>query len=1126
MAPFSLRSRTRPTAPPPAQHVLDLREWLATHAKISEDRLPTLLAKLSEHWIDDVPALCRSISALEKHLPAAAYIAINQAALIHPPPSAALAADGPMEKWAAGSVADTATTDEAGVSCSTIAAAAMAAPGGLYASPVKFAMGEDMGFADPNSSGGNGRARRAVSRCYHSPPSGGALRMPGIPPPTASPASRAGAARFLADRAAATAANAGKRPAGVSAYSTSADVRAAKAAAFRRQVQQQRTTISRTSRRALSPDGPLARVWEEWLLAAAVAAVAVAMPIDIAFGAPPSAGGSSALYDGVWLANRLIEVAFSADVFFRLCVAYREHPGEGGRWVFSRRRIAWRYLTSWMATDVLAALPIELSLWGVRRVYRGAFFDEGTSDFEPLLRLTRLLKLLRPGHVYTWLAPPRPFSAPPVRSSHRSPAAASAAASADGAADASAAVWHGAPARRRALSLPLATRALLKVVCCLLLITHWFACVWAYTGLRGAAPIIALGALPVHTPSPPTHLQHPSPPTPPTPPAPSAPPDHATPTHASALRSQCWLAQRGLLAEATVYSPATPAPPLEIYLAACLAALSHVAGIDSAVATPAGWVEQYVSSTLLLVGGLTRLITLAFLCAVLAAAAPRDTKYRHTFAELAHFCRERRLPPPIARRLKAFFRHTQRLEAATRYDLLLSRMSAQLRADTASTMATTLLRSVPYLTSSATPVAAAPITDASVPPSPAHGSGGTALLAPTRGHSLLAPPLMPPEARFLSSVVLALEPRLHCPREFFLAGRLVIIERGVAARRGHILTSGRCCGEDSVIASPQLRDAEPAIALGFCQVLTLEREALLELARPHPHALAAIRHYAVRMALRRAFIAEAHHRASQQGLVRHYGMFDEWRPTVPPPTPPPYTTHPMHAQGASGGCGGEQLAITHMHQMCAAMEARLHAKLSAVVTAAIPTAAVAQPAHPKPPTASATIPQAVAPTDALAAAWPCTLQDGGGGRRRRSARSVDGADLPHGGHHGRSGHRAHSTAGSTRHHRAHSTAGSTRSMRHHYSHRAATSELLARIERLESAAPAAASARTAGGAVRGLVQRFSSSGLVSTVPVTVPQFPQRAARPDGSQSPPLSAEGRARRALEEVEQQRSGGWDA
>ena len=80
--------------------------------------------------------------------------------------------------------------------------------------------------------------------------------------------------------------------------------------------------------------------------------------------------------------------------------------------------------------------------------------------------------------------------------------------------------------------------------------------------------------------------------------------------------------------------------------------------------------------------------------------------------------------------------------------------------------------------------------------------------------------------------VLALEPRLHCPREFFPPDRLVIVERGLAARRGRILSSGQCASADLVICREDLRDREPAIALSYCALLTLDRDSLLELARP------------------------------------------------------------------------------------------------------------------------------------------------------------------------------------------------------------------------------------------------------------------------------------------------------
>ena len=102
--------------------------------------------------------------------------------------------------------------------------------------------------------------------------------------------------------------------------------------------------------------------------------------------------------------------------------------------------------------------------------------------------------------------------------------------------------------------------------------------------------------------------------------------------------------------------------------------------MDAGAPTPAGTAEHYLASSLLIIGGLARLLAAAFGCAVLAACNPRDAAYRATFAELHAFCAARGLPSAMARRLRLFFRHTAHLEAATRHDLLLSRLSPRLRA--------------------------------------------------------------------------------------------------------------------------------------------------------------------------------------------------------------------------------------------------------------------------------------------------------------------------------------------------------------------------------------------------------------------------------------------------------------
>ena len=1092
MLPWTIRSRTRSArAPAPQQRTLDLREWLSRHASISDDRLPALLAKLDEHWITDVPSLVRSISALERHLPAAAYMAIHEAALLQPQP-----VDGPKaseRQWALASVADTATTEPQPPAPSEPVAAGGA---NIYASPVKFAGGEGCGFAEQMISSTD-RPRRLkggspTSVAFRTPVTRTpGARMAGAPPPGASPASRAGAARFLADceersvRAPREASDASARADG---YETSADLVAMRAAAFRREVKAQRRLISQSSRRALSPDGPLARLWEEWILAAAVILVVLAMPVEIAF-VPPFVGAmsprSAERYDVLWFANRAIEVIFSADVFFRLCLAYRERPDEGGRWVFGRGKILHRYLRTYMLVDLIAAIPIELCLWGVRRVFLGAYLDP--TPYEALLRLNRLFKLLRPGHLYTWITKPALHLAPPPPppGSKRRPS-----------------LLTRLARLAKLPAPPLVMRACLQLLFGALLLSHWFACAWAFTGMREAATILELDTLhtdPIALQNPPPLLQHPSPPTPPLPPAPHSPPIGIAPVDVDSLRAACWLARNGLLSRSTSLADAALSPPLQIYAAAWLASLASLFGVDASVAAPYGWVEHYVSSALLLLGGVARLLAIAFACAVLSAAWPHDAKYRQTFSELNKCIRDRRLPAPIVRRLRAFFRHTHRLEAASRYAALFASLSDRLRADTATAMSTRLLSCVPYLAPAphdavATSSSAATLTASA--PSPASAAAISVAVEPPAARSprlSLISPVAPPESAFLASVVLSLEPRLHCPREFLPVDRLLIFERGVAARRGRILSPGRCTGEDVVLARADLRDTEPAIALGFCQLLAIDRYQLLELARPHPYARAAIRRWAVQMALRRAFIAAAHERASQHGLVRHHGLFDEWRPPLGySPLPPTAREDEEEDEPQVDYGDGNGDDARRARAMCAALEARLQRKLAAVADAiaasadaarvtdaqARACAVVAAASTPAPPAE-------ITPADRLATAWPCTLQEGGGGRRRRSARSVDGSELIGGRH----SHRCHShrSSGSAKgHHRP----SSTRSARHHFSARETSAELLARIERLEMNAAVA----------RG--------GSLPATAASITQWPAAPVRADGTQSPPLSAERR------------------
>ena len=765
--PF-LRSSRGP--PPLSGDRLALQTWLI-NAGIPEHRAGALLEILEKNWISDVETLLKSVSVLEKHLPAAAFLAISRAAA---GPSAAASPNAAYRHAAAASIADTASECAAPPAPAPVAAAAP--PGGL-SSPVKFSSADVAGFT-------NAAGRKA-------------------PPP--------------------------RTPLGPTASTfddpLGAREEALRRAEFKAETARHRQRVQAVSRLALSPDGFAARAWDSGLLALAVLFVLLITPYEVGVllvdgpsvrDGDETAGMSSSEtqrpLSTLWWANRAVELVLFSDVLFRFQLAYREPDEHGARLVFGRGRIAYRYITTHLLVDLLAAAPAEASLWLMRCVVLGSRFDHAAPTAEALLRLTKLLKLLRPGHVYTW----RP----------------------------------SAQARRRhgrwwALGR-LGARALLAV--------HWIACAWAFFGIRSAGLLL--------TPTSP-------PPSPPTPP-PGAPPlwrynsseaaalaDEtaadavlayaaalAPPLDVGAVASSSWIGYAGLLRLPSSAGepqalprgpPALPAPSV-IYCAALQAAAGLVFGWPSSPSLHAvSLEEQYAAAVLrwLACGGWLHAISL--LCAVLATAADPILKAHRTSVDLRRFGDDAKLGVSMRRKLRLYFRHADALEGASRRLALLYRAPPKLRLDAAYALAPSLLAHTGCLH----PAWALPATLA------------TARLG-VAGRCL--------ERRFVASALLAMRPSAYCPRDFLPLDELHIVEAGVAAHRGRILKGGRSCGEDVLISRAELRDRTPAIALSHCQVLSIGHDDLLALAAPHPVASAAIRLLGVRRALWRGFLLAARHR--------------------------------------------------------------------------------------------------------------------------------------------------------------------------------------------------------------------------------------------------------------------------
>ena len=103
-------------------------------------------------------------------------------------------------------------------------------------------------------------------------------------------------------------------------------------------------------------DPQRSRWTKQWdiLMLLALAFTAVVTPVEVAF-----------LDEGeyitpLWVWNRVVDLIFLLDMLITFNMAYQEEPDIGGHWVFSRRRIAIRYLCTWFVIDLFSVLPFFL----------------------------------------------------------------------------------------------------------------------------------------------------------------------------------------------------------------------------------------------------------------------------------------------------------------------------------------------------------------------------------------------------------------------------------------------------------------------------------------------------------------------------------------------------------------------------------------------------------------------------------------------------------------------------------------------------------------------------------------------------------------------------------------------
>jgi len=219
---------------------------------------------------------------------------------------------------------------------------------------------------------------------------------------------------------------------------------------------------------------------------------------------------------------------------------------------------------------------------------------------------------------------------------------------------------------------------------------------------------------------------------------------------------------------------------------------------------------------MLFIGSSVFAYVIGSICGIISTLNPVQVQYRQTMDELNFFLYDQGIPLALAVRLRAFFRNTQYMLRARRYEELLSKMSTSLWGETSYVVAKRSLHRVPYL----------------------------------------ADPRVEPE--FLLAIAVKLRLFVYSRLEQVPANiGLTVLQRGVAARRGHVMLQGSCLGSDMILTSERLRDTLDSIALTFVQVQVLSRSDFFAVIGDFPGATRVCQRYAFRLALGRLMVKAA-----------------------------------------------------------------------------------------------------------------------------------------------------------------------------------------------------------------------------------------------------------------------------
>ena len=264
--------------------------------------------------------------------------------------------------------------------------------------------------------------------------------------------------------------------------------------------------------------------------------------------------------------------------------------------------------------------------------------------------------------------------------------------------------------------------------------------------------------------------------------------------------------------------------PFLVYLAALYWAVMTVTTIGYGDIVPVTAGEQFLCVISMLLGASTYAYVIGTVCGVIALMDQATSKFNQQMDELNLYMEENQMPNEMRVRLREYFNYCKQMNRQKYYQVLMTDMSPTLRGEVASYINSSWLDKVAFFN---------------------------------------PPDVTPEEARtFCVEISMKLLPEAFAPQELLIrvgepTEKMYMIQRGVVAMKGRIISSGTLIGDDFVMHNAK-RDYNVR-GITYADVFTLtkrDREEIFDRTEL-PTIKPRVRKYAIQLAFRKAFVQSA-----------------------------------------------------------------------------------------------------------------------------------------------------------------------------------------------------------------------------------------------------------------------------